>query len=402
MELFREGDQVFVTDGDMTGQRGKVTAVWPARELTGFNRAEYRVRFEDGTRHTFGEDDIELLDIEMLPVSDGTILESGCRLINSEGESFLEKADVGSDVGDLELAIWPHDNGLPHVHFYFRGQDMEYAAPNGARPWGGCLCLEHARYFDHGSHRQIMDETQMAMLMGYLLERCDADVTNWQRIISLWNESNPGGKQVPITAEIPEYRWNMSSTSGAIEQDSIDENERERLIEEAFERIIMDESINDETFSEMATVGSDTVRKLRVTVTPDIHRIGDPYFKVFNTSKLTTDSAVARCHFKDDGMEYHSDKYKDWVLKGKAIRLIQDFMMEPHEDFPEYTNWQMACYLWNHEFSFTDSKQDYFAGKVDEEFKDHPSYVKHDQEMPDTWIYNPSKHQGGKRKGKGM
>lgn len=404
MELFEHGDQIFVTEGDMAGKRGEITAVWPAKELTGFNRAEYRVRLEDGTRHTFSEDDIELVDAEMLPVADRTILESGCRLIDSEGESFLERVDVDPQVGDLELAVWPHDTGLPHVHFYFRGQDTEYVAPNGARPWGGCLCLEHARYFDHGSHRQIMDESQMVTLKSYLTERHDGDTTNWQRIISLWNESNPNGKQVPIDTTIPDYRWNMSSTGGSIESDTVGESERERLIGEALERIILADPIDDETFSEMATVTSDKRLQLRIQVNPDRNRKGSPYFKVFDTaSPKPGQSKVARLHFSDSGMEYHRDKYFDWEIDQADIDMIRELLLRQHHDIPSYTNWQMACYLWNLEYGWldTEDRDDYFAGKFNDKFDGEPSYVRHDLSIPESWIYDPPKSQRGKRKGKG-
>lgn len=259
MELFKRGDRIFVTEGDMSGRRGEITAVWPAKELTSFDKAEYRVMFEDGTRHTFHEDDIEIIDPETLPINDLTILESGCRMMQLEGGTFLEKTDLDMNDGELELAVWSGDIGQPHFHFYLRGQDMEYVAPNGARPWGGCLCLEQAKYFDHGSHRQIIDEGQMESLLAYLSENSDNGMTNWQRIISLWNESNPGLRQVPLTAEIPAYRWNMVST-GQLETTPvmISESERQRERGELFEKILLTEKLTvDNDWSDYLPEGVD-------------------------------------------------------------------------------------------------------------------------------------------------
>ena len=118
-----------------------------------------------------------------------------------------------------------------------------------------------------------------------------------------------------------------------------------------------------------------------------------PYFKVYDNSSYTSATKVARLHFKNYGIEDHKDRYESWYPNNKEIKMIRNFMMNQHVDFPQYTNWQMACWLWNLEYDFFNNhnRDEYFAGKFDEEYKDHPSYVPSTQKMPETWIYDPLK-----------
>lgn len=155
---------------------------------------------------------------------------------------------------------------------------------------------------------------------------------------------------------------------------------------------------DDETFTEMATVARDEERQLRIQINPDRDRIGNPYFKVFNTATPKKKvSRVARFHFKDEDMEYYNDNFLDWVISKNDIKQIKSFLMEPHYLTPQYTNWKMACYLWNYEYGFIGDPEKYFNGEEEEKNKDHTSYVPHDQEMPETWDYNPPQNKN-KRK----
>ena len=159
-----------------------------------------------------------------------------------------------------------------------------------------------------------------------------------------------------------------------------------------------------EPLGEMATV-ADTDRPigLSVNVNPDPSRIGNPYFKVYNAKiPKQGESKIARLHFLDDKMEYHQDKYKDWILTNKEISLIKDFLKEKHFTHTRYTNWQVACFLWNQEYHFISQRDihDYMAGLYDDKFvndKRYPSYVPSTTLIPETWVYELPK---GKNKRK--
>jgi len=154
---------------------------------------------------------------------------------------------------------------------------------------------------------------------------------------------------------------------------------------------------DDEAFTEMATILSDDRLKLRIQVNPDRNRVEDPYFKVFNaTIPKLGETSVARLHFKDSGMGYHIDGYFDWDINDTDIHRIIDILNSPYRESPQYTNWQMACYLWNLEYALIDQDRNkYFRGEFDD--NKHPSYVPSNQPIPSTWIHNPPKNKG-KRK----
>lgn len=153
-----------------------------------------------------------------------------------------------------------------------------------------------------------------------------------------------------------------------------------------------------EYLTEMATVTIDRKHNFRIQVNPDRKRIGVPYFKVFNSSKLKSgETKVARFHFLDNKMEYYKDEYIDWYVRKTDLNKIRNLLMDYHEDFPNYTNWEMACYLWNMEYGFDIKRREYFLGKYDKEYKDNPSYVPSITSIPKTWKYDPPKNKN-KRK----
>ena len=157
---------------------------------------------------------------------------------------------------------------------------------------------------------------------------------------------------------------------------------------------------DDYYLGEMATVCSSAKPAMSIHVNPDPNRIGNPYFKVYDSElPRKNDTRICRLHFLDSGMEYHKDSFKDWIISSKDIRNIKSFLSEKHELTQKYSNWQMAKFLWNLEYRFFPQRDidKYMSGQFDDQFKDHPSYVPSTAEIPDTWEYNPPK---GKNKRK--
>ena len=149
-----------------------------------------------------------------------------------------------------------------------------------------------------------------------------------------------------------------------------------------------------EPLGEMSTVAeTDRPIGLSIQVNPDPDRIGNPYFKVYNARvPKRGNTKIARLHFLDTGIEYHQDKFMDWIPTNKEISLIQNFLKEMHPLYG-YTNWQVACFLWNQEYHLFGRNEvnDYMNGLLDEELSNHPSYVPSTTPIPETWIYNPPK-----------
>ena len=157
---------------------------------------------------------------------------------------------------------------------------------------------------------------------------------------------------------------------------------------------------SDYYIGEMATVNIDKNLNIRIQINPDPNRIGNPYFKVYDACSYQKETKVARLHFLDTGMEYHQDEFADWVPTNKEIKRIKGILLSEHSD-DGYTNWQMACWLWNLEYNYFEfgpkDMKTYFGGKFDTQYKDHPSYVPSTTPIPDTWEYNPPKGKNKRR-----
>ena len=156
----------------------------------------------------------------------------------------------------------------------------------------------------------------------------------------------------------------------------------------------------DNYFGEMSAIGSSEKPQLSIWINPDPGRIGNPYFKVYNSeTPKPNNTKVMRLHFFDSGMEYHNDKYLDWVPSNKHIKWVKEFLLEPHEDVESCTNWDMCKFLWNVEYHFFPRRmrEEYLSGMLDDQFKDHPSYVPSTTEIPETWEYNPPKGKNKRR-----
>ena len=160
-----------------------------------------------------------------------------------------------------------------------------------------------------------------------------------------------------------------------------------------------------EPLGEMADVITLQDPVISIQVNPDNSRKGNPYFKVYNTLNLRPgETKVMRLHFLDSGMEYHQDKYLDWVPTKKDINMIISVLSMVHtinkgKIKTNHTNWQEACFLWNRFYGFLNpfDDDDYFDGKFDTQYKDHPSYVPSTTPIPDTWEYNPPKGKNKRR-----
>ena len=143
----------------------------------------------------------------------------------------------------------------------------------------------------------------------------------------------------------------------------------------------------EEYLGEMATIISDRKIGIRIQVNPDPNRKGVPYFKAFNNSKpKERETSVARLHFLDNGIEHHKDGFLDWKITNSDIKLIKS-VLESNPKNSDRTVWDVAKWKWNLEYRFfdDDDEDDYFDGKFDDQYKDHPSYVPSTTKIPETW-----------------
>ena len=156
---------------------------------------------------------------------------------------------------------------------------------------------------------------------------------------------------------------------------------------------------DDNYIGEMATIFTNPKVGMTIRVNPDPGRIGNPYFKVYNSAKIKrNETSVVRLHFFDSSMEYHKDEYLNWVIFSDDVKRIKE-ILETEKDGITY--WKKTCWKWNLEYNHfmlaDDQENEYYAGLFDDVFKDHPSYVPSNILIPKTWIYDSSKEKNKRR-----
>lgn len=127
-------------------------------------------------------------------------------------ESYFEIAQVKWGFMSIKLAIYGKEGSYPHFHFY-KECAPEKGIPEEKKASGGCLCIESANYFIHGTHTEKMNPKEIDGLIAFLRKknRTFTSITNWEYIVGQWNDNNPDQKQLPVNIDIPDYRSDMNT-----------------------------------------------------------------------------------------------------------------------------------------------------------------------------------------------
>ena len=137
----------------------------------------------------------------------------------------------------------------------------------------------------------------------------------------------------------------------------------------------------DEALYEMASIYP-RVRtpkiKLCVAVNPSEDRIGNCYFKVYDSSLYGKSRHVIRLNFFKPEALYHRKSTKlPWSDITKSdLRDLNDYLDEESANYPGFTIWDALKYSWNIEKGFDiGTIWDYSNGNSDNEFVDDPDYI---------------------------
>lgn len=102
---------------------------------------------------------------------------------------------------------------------------------------------------------------------------------------------------------------------------------------------------------EMATVGWDDDLSIIVEVNPDTRRIGNEYFKVYNSASYR--KATKECRILFDKPEYvihrNENGKQNWIMNSKERKNLVWFLNQPSDVFPELSIWKTAIVLFNRE-----------------------------------------------------
>lgn len=162
-------------------------------------------------------------------------------------------------------------------------------------------------------------------------------------------------------------------------------------------KIYIDDSRSEfgEYISCMAKVGSSQKPPFMFCVYEDGSHIGEPYLKIYDSSKYSSSKRVTRLSLIDGRRIIHRnlDGREEWNIDNGTLKALNDYLKKNSKQYPNYTNWQVLIYMWNYETSFIaefdDDKYDsyidaFFDGYYDtEDNLSNPNYMKSDSEQPD-------------------
>lgn len=149
----------------------------------------------------------------------------------------------------------------------------------------------------------------------------------------------------------------------------------------------------------MSQVGLDRDGRMIYYVNPDNHRVGDPYFKVYNGTSQQISTSLARISFLSASYIIHSnsDGKEQWILNSKEKKRLDKFLRSKSvRSELSISVWNHMKYLWNMEMNiFNDSDQfdpetfrseedAYMNGFYDTEINlSNPSYLASTLTQPD-------------------
>ena len=150
-----------------------------------------------------------------------------------------------------------------------------------------------------------------------------------------------------------------------------------------------------EPIESMSRIGLDKDANMLYYVNPDLNRVGEPYFKVYDSITHPKATHIARISFLEPKYIVHRDEAgkQPWKLSSSEKRKLIKYL-DSRSGFFKMTFFQYAMYLWNNEFGFFDSIQlpedldnamvAYAAGFYDDtSVASHPSYLRSNLLRPD-------------------
>lgn len=150
-----------------------------------------------------------------------------------------------------------------------------------------------------------------------------------------------------------------------------------------------------EPIESMARVGKDDEANMVYYVNPDLNRIGEPYFKVYDNISHPKAKHIARISFLEPRYIVHKEEAgkQTWRLNSSERKKMISYLNKKSPFFG-ISFFQYAMYNWNLEYGFLDIDFDeslyhdpieaYKEGFFDtKENVNHPSYLPSYLEIPD-------------------
>ena len=139
---------------------------------------------------------------------------------------------------------------------------------------------------------------------------------------------------------------------------------------------------------EMSTVSRSS--NMFIAVNPDIHRVGDEYFKLYNANILNNADKVIRIQFRKPRSIFHKNTgFEDWILTKSEKRALVHFlntketMYDADGVMHEITIFQKAIILHNYERGLGNNASETLSLLLENVYDD---YMPLDLKMPDYML----------------
>ena len=139
---------------------------------------------------------------------------------------------------------------------------------------------------------------------------------------------------------------------------------------------------------DMSTVSRSS--NMFIAVKPDIHRVGDEYFKLYNANILNNADKVIRIQFRKPRYAFHKNtEFEDWILTKSEKRALIRFLNNKETMYDsdglrhEITIFQKAIILHNYERGLGNNIPETLSLMLENEYTE---YMPLDLEMPDYML----------------
>ena len=139
---------------------------------------------------------------------------------------------------------------------------------------------------------------------------------------------------------------------------------------------------------EMSTVSRSS--NMFIAVNPDIHRVGDEYFKLYNANILNNADKVIRIQFRKPSYIFHKKTgFEDWSLTKSEKRALLRFLNTKESMYDadgvmhEIAIFQKAIVLHNYERGLGNNASETLSLMLENEYND---YMPLDLKMPNYML----------------
>lgn len=140
--------------------------------------------------------------------------------------------------------------------------------------------------------------------------------------------------------------------------------------------------------NEMSTVSRGF--SMTISVNPDKNRIGDEYFKIYNSESVTKANKIIRILFRKPEYVFHTSKgYSDWILTKNELKNLLNFLNSTEILYDNngvghtVTIYQKAIILYNYERGLGNNISDALTLMLNNTYAD---YMPLNLEMPDYML----------------